>query len=124
MGSSQKDHWVRIFYSSQPKFVKTKHTILPGILYVNPGDTVNFYIMGTPATVFIPNGVDLFEYPSEEVKVIDKHLIFSLNNENEPSQFEIKSDVPPGKDFPYTVYCDVENNFAEGNSYPTIIIDG
>jgi len=123
MGLSQKNHWVRIFYSSQPKFVKTKHTILPGILYVNPGDTVSFYTKGTSATVFIPNGVDLFKSPSKEVTVIDKHWIFSIEDENESSQFEIK-DVPPGTDFPCTVYCDVENNFAEGNSYPTIIIDG
>ncbi len=75
-----------------------------------------FLAQGTNGVIFIPNANRLFDTSSGS-------LTIELKSGNQTESFTVSDNVASGDDFPYAVYCDGDNDFAEGGSSPRIIID-
>jgi len=107
---------VQIIFDSRsvrkPRFAFTN----PGRLHVKAGDSVEFGAENTNTTIWIPNAEELFG-------IREKPLIFDIKSGGKSETFTVMQDLPEGKEYPYAVYCENSNDFAEGNTSPRMIIE-
>lgn len=107
-----------------------KSVVWPPVAIVDGGDTVRFHAVNTSATVFIQSGLS-FEGVENDRELFELPKRHILNMKVKP---KVKSDRASadlragGQDalagvHPYSVYCAEGNDFAEGNSYPMILIE-
>ena len=103
----QTTHKVRVISRS------CRNIVVPGHLILNRGDSVEFKTVNNKdATILIPHG-NLFG---------EDNRVFDLDEKNQWTQTLTVSNIEAGV-YPYAVYCKESNDFAEGNSPPTMIID-
>ena len=88
----------------------------PGRLRVKSGEEVVFEAENTNTTIWIPNAEELFGIRGE-------HLIFDIESGGQSETFMVMQGLPIGKEYPYAVYCENSNDFAEGNTAPRMIIE-
>jgi len=103
---------IKIIYKG--KFEKNDRQVIPGNLYVSRGDTVIFSSRDTYVEIFFP---DQTKYLLKAPNVIE----IKAGGHSDPYTIhDIKSD---DEKFPYAVYCREDNDFAEGNSCPAMIVE-
>ena len=106
---------VQIIFDSRsvrkPRFAFTN----PGHLGVESGEEVIFEAKNTNTTIWIPNAEELFGR--------EEHLVFDIESGGKSETFTVKQGLPKGKEYPYAVYCENSNDFAEGNTSPRMIIE-
>ena len=90
-------------------------TIHPANLQIQKGDKVNFRVFGSDATVFVPNDL-LLDRTGNPVQVLP------LSDGVKSEDYTVKQGVTDGP-YPYAIYCKEVNDFAEGNSSPTMIVE-
>jgi len=113
---SGKSHQIKIRKRNKPESGKPEFVTSPGKQHVKKSDTVMFLAQGTNSVIFIPNANQLFDVASDS-------LTIELKSGNQTGSYTVSNNVASGDDFPYAVYCDGDNDFAEGGSSPRIIID-
>ncbi len=86
-----------------------KCTVVPAHVFLNPLDRVVFHAMGADMVVLIPD--DIFTETEHRFEVLDGQT---------SSEKEIKTGAQGVH--PYAVYCADHQDFAEGNSPPTMIV--
>jgi hypothetical protein len=104
-------HNIKIIYGG--KFEKHHHQVRPGYSYVSDGDKVIFSTKDTDIELFFPTQTkDLLDAPTNAIKISASGppVTFTINKSKE------------GK-FPYAVYCEAGNDFAEGGSAPAMIVE-
>lgn len=111
-----KHYQIKIRKREKPESGKPEFVASPGKQHVKKSDTVMFMAQGTNSVIFIPNANQLFDISSNS-------LTIELKSGNQTQSYTISENVTIGDDFPYAVYCDEDNDFAEGGSSPRIIID-
>ena len=111
---ASKQKRVQIIFDSRsvrkPRFAR------PGRLGVKSGEEVIFEAKHTNTTIWIPNAKELFGDKRE-------HLVFDIKSGGKSETFTVKQGLPKGKEYPYAVYCENSNDFAEGNTSPRMIIE-
>jgi plastocyanin len=85
-----------------------KFKVTPGHFHVDPGDTIRWRALGTRAHIFFPKA-GLFECRTVDLEP-GEHRDLVLNPKAEAGIY------------PYSVFCDEPNEFAEGGSDPELII--
>ncbi|MCK4297201.1 MAG: hypothetical protein KAX28_11165 [Candidatus Marinimicrobia bacterium] len=105
---------VQIIFNSRS--VRKSRFVNPGRLCVKSGEEVIFEAKNTTTTIWIPNAEELFENG-------EKHLIFDIENGDKSKTFKVEKDLERGKEYPYAVYCENSDDFAEGNTSPRMIIE-
>ncbi len=115
-------HTIKIIY--EPKgnllFEKHPHKVRPGHLYVSLDDKVTFSSKKTKITIFLPEptrqllGTLDNLITLEATQSSDTFIIQKIGNKEEGSE---------GRRFPYAVYCEAGNDFAEGGSAPQMIVE-
>lgn len=111
-----KPHMIQIrkrdhIQSGKPEFVAS-----PGKMHVKKSEKIMFQAQGTNAVIFIPNA-NKFLDTNESTLVID------ASSGRQTHSFTLSDNPSSGAEFPYAIYCDGDNDFAEGGSTPRIIID-
>jgi hypothetical protein len=94
---------------------QNRYTVHPGNLQVDKGDQVNFRVFQSNATVLVPNDL-LVDAAGAVVSAIP------LTAGVKSADYTVNPRVPDGA-YPYAIYCKDGNDFAEGNSPPTMIIE-
>jgi len=105
---------VQIIFDSRS--VRKPRFANPGRLGVKIGEEVIFEAENTNTTIWIPNANELFGTKGE-------YLIFDIKSGGESETFTVMQGLPEGKEYPYAVYCENSNDFAEGNTSPRMIIE-
>ncbi len=106
--------------------------IRPGRLVVRRGDAVIWLALGSNAQVFIPNRqlfperilhvADMEEENNEDLILPEDALDSELQTLfQRVNGFVIPDSVPYGI-YPYSIFCDTPNAFAEGGSDPELIV--
>jgi hypothetical protein len=97
---------------------QNKCTVHPANLQIERNEKVNFRVFGTEATIFVPNNL-LFDPKGNAVQVL------TLADGQKSDNFSVNADTSSVKDgaYPYAIYCKGVNDFAEGNSSPTMIVE-
>lgn len=98
---------IMIDLSNYAKTEKRKSFVVPGDLEVEKGDVITWESNDSNATFYFPKP-GLFDKAEHKVK---KGGVLKL---------AVKEDAPKGR-YPYIVYTD-NDDFAEGGSFPRIII--
>ena len=111
---ASKQKRVQIIFDSRNE-VKPR-SANPGHLHVKAGDSVEFGAENTNTTIWIPNAKELFGDKRE-------HLIFDIKSGGKSKTFKVEKDLERGKEYPYAVYCENSDDFAEGNTSPRMIIE-
>lgn len=93
-----------------------KCTVHPANLQVQKGETINFRVFGTDATVFAPNDILIEVGTNRPVQVLD------LAHGGPGKDCIVNPKISDGA-YPYAIYCKGVNDFAEGNSSPTMIVE-
>jgi hypothetical protein len=108
MEKNFKIHHVRIVRKHCRCFV------IPGTLFVSPGDEVEFISINEgEVNIFFPRG----NYFDPEKRVVD------LNGKNEFRDIvKVPEEASSGVYF-YSVFCEKSEDFAEGNTPPTMIVE-
>jgi hypothetical protein len=103
-----KTHYVRIVRKQCRCFV------IPGTIFVSPGDKVEFKSINEgEVNIFFPRG----DYFDPEKRVVD------LTEENEFKEvINILENASPGVYF-YSIFCQKSDDFSEGNTPPTMIVE-
>jgi hypothetical protein len=94
---------------------QNRYTVHPANLQVQKGEQVNFRVFQSNATVLVPNDL-LVDAAGAVVSAIP------LTAGVKSADYTVNSRVPDGA-YPYAIYCKDSNDFAEGNSPPTMIIE-
>jgi hypothetical protein len=118
----------RIIIAQHGNFV-----VRPGRLVVRRGDTVVWLALGAKAHIFIPKK-ELFEgrvidVPDATDKLRDSSIpsnisdsdLQKLRDYGVVNGFVVPNDVPYGV-YPYSIFCDTPNAFAQGGSDPELIV--
>ncbi len=107
---------VRIIVDPARSPEKKTHVVLPGDLYVMGEDSVIFSTKNTAAQIWFPQIGEFFEgNPSPQLRI---------EAGSQAGPFVVKKKLPVGQIFAYAVFCENQGKFAEGNSSPTMIIEG
>jgi hypothetical protein len=118
----------RIIIARQGNFV-----VRPGRLVVRRGDTVVWLALGAKAHIFIPKK-ELFEGRVLDVAdATDRIREGSIPNNISDSDLQkllhdgvvngfVVPDNAPYGIYPYSIFCDTPNAFAEGGSDPELIV--
>ncbi|MBL7136264.1 MAG: hypothetical protein ISS81_06695 [Candidatus Marinimicrobia bacterium] len=110
---ASKQKRVQIIFDSRsvrkPRFAR------PGRLGVKSGEEVIFEAENTNTTIWIPNAEELFGR--------GEHLVFDIESGGKSETFTVMPRLRIGKEYPYAVYCENSNDFAEGNTSPRMIIE-
>jgi plastocyanin len=132
-GENMATQCVRIVRRKEGRFV------VPAYVVANPGDTIEFKIMGhdATATVFIPDAVvsdgkkRVYDVaPGNpayvEVMVGELRKIQDARSKGDMTEKQAKQhwkDIGVPGEFPYAVYCHDVRDFAEGGSSPVMIVE-
>ena len=112
-----RKHSINFYHDSSTPKPEKPNLALPGVLHVNNGDLVTFHATNSDVLIFIPNANKL-------IKNAGKNIQISIRAGGSSKGFRI--DIGSNKTpltFPYAVFCERGNDFAEGNSSPKIIVD-
>lgn len=114
-------HTIKIIHDGKLLFEKHPNQVRPGNAYVSPGDKVIFSTRNTNIEIFLPPQTQYLLNASNNVIPITapgKSQTFIIQNIG--SDEKIGS---PKRRFPYAVYCEAGNDFAEGGSAPQMIVE-
>lgn len=111
-----KTHMIQIRKRDQIESGKPEFVASPGRMHVKKSEKIMFQAQGTNAVIFIPNANKLLE-------TNESTLIIDARSGKQTHSFTLSGNLSSGSDFPYAIYCDEDNDFAEGGSTPRIIID-
>ncbi len=123
----------------------SKNIVWPPCVIVKEGETVTFKAVNTEAKVFLPRP-ELFEFEDNPrpsgggsmaasrgvLKVKDRPVAVKVKlrsasagvapgGKEPPEEVRVASSLPTI--YPYAVYCENGNDFAEGNSAPFMVIE-
>ena len=122
-----------------------KNIVWPPCVVVRQGETLTFKAINTEATVFLPKP-ELFEFegnprPSAGEGMAASRGVFKVKDRPVAVKVKLRSApagvAPGGKEpaedvrvacslptiYPYAVYCENGNDFAQGNSSPIMILE-
>ena len=97
-----------------------KNVVWPPYVVVTPKEEVVFKVVNTAATVFFPNR-RIFE-KHEKAGAADGGMVIRLTLEDPPITLKVKDGARLGA-YPFSVYCESGQDFAEGNSSPVMILE-
>lgn len=111
-----KPHLIQIQKREKPAPGNPAFVAAPGAEHVGKSDEIMFVTRGTHATIFIPNADKFLDGEGSTV-------VIEAAPGHQTRTFQIAAAAPSGKEFPYAVYCEDDNDFAEGGSTPRFIIE-
>jgi hypothetical protein len=107
-----------------------KNIVWPPVVVLDGDDTVEFHAVNTEATVFLKGALSFqgMAKRAELLEVPQRHILAlkvkpNVRRKNPPGGLTPEGTEALAGVYPYSVYCDEGNDFAEGNSSPIMIIE-
>jgi hypothetical protein len=96
---------------------KSKGNVVPSPIFLKQGESFQFLSVNSNVTLFFPN-LSIFDKGHEVIRLVPRDSVtVKITSQIDPAILE------RSRYFPYAVFCDNANDFAEGNSSPSMIIE-